>query len=243
MRVYKAVLMLATLVIFLPSAAQAEEVVYSNNFESGSPLGFSSSSIDTTPVGNRRFLGQFGHQTVTLNLNDLPTHATATVSFKLFIIGSWDGNDPSYGSDVWNLSADGTSLLNTTFSNIEGRVQNRQTYPGTFPGGDFAAQTGAAEKDTLGYGSDFFTDSVYNLSYTFAHSAGSLRFNFSGASGVMDESWGLDDVSISVNGDSTPPPPAPVPEPATMLLLGTGLVGVVTSLRRRSKPSCGSHEV
>ncbi|MBI1923618.1 leucine-rich repeat domain-containing protein [Candidatus Poribacteria bacterium] len=149
---------------------------------------------DTTPVGARRFLGQFGNGTVRLTLTNLPPHTSVTVSLDLFIIQSWDGNDTTYGPDIWELNVtDGPTLLHTTFS-----VGFWQAYPDAYPGGDHPARTGAAENDTLGYTGD----SVYQLNFTFPHTASSLALNFSafGLQSLGDESWGLD--NVAVQGDS-----------------------------------------
>ena len=66
--------------------SEAGRVVYANDFEKAAGPEWSESKIDTTPNGNRRFLGQFGTETVTLTLDDLPAHSRVTVSFDLFII-------------------------------------------------------------------------------------------------------------------------------------------------------------
>ena len=107
---------------------------------------------------------------------------------------SWDGNDNTYGPDIWDLSVqDGPTLLHTTFSKGQ-----RQAYPDTYPGGDHPARTGALENNSLGY--SFYGDSVYHLSFTFPHSANSLVlvFSASGLQGLGDESWGLDNVNVSL---------------------------------------------
>jgi len=53
-----------------------------------------------------------------------------------------------------------------------------KAYPGAYPGSSFPARTGATETDTLGYGPG--SDAVYQLSFTFTHSASAAQFNFVG---------------------------------------------------------------
>ena len=92
-------------------------------------------------------------------------------------------------------------MLHTTFSNISHIEGYSQAYPDAYPGGDYPARTGAAENNTLGYTfDDRPLDSVYQLGFTFPHSAGSLVLNFSafGLQELWDESWGLDNVEVSV---------------------------------------------
>ncbi|MBI3949247.1 MAG: HYR domain-containing protein [Acidobacteria bacterium] len=196
----------------------SQSVMYRNDFEGVVGPEWSNRSTDVTPRGRRRFLGQFNNGTVSLMLSHLQPHRVVTVSFDLFLIRSWDGNAFNafgVGPDVWDLTVEGapTTLLHTTFSNVDFIPGlDRQAYPGPFPGGNFRARTGAAENNTLGYtfffGPPFFpinygirqVDSVYRLSFTFFHSASSLKFNFS-ASGLQpigDESWGLDNVVVVV---------------------------------------------
>jgi hypothetical protein len=170
-----------------------------------------------SPNGKERFLGEFGgpailterpfdplhfvrvEETVTLTLRNLKPHTAATVTFDLYVLKSWDGNNPNYGPDRWSLSVQGgPTLLDTTFSNnpktgaYDLSLQN-------YPVANSAHQTGAAVVNSLGY--KFYGDSIYHLSLTFAHTGETLAVNFSSSlfegKGTGDESWGLDNVRVS----------------------------------------------
>jgi hypothetical protein len=213
---------LAGIVLILTTGTTNAGIIYFSDFESAVGLEWSNTSTDVTPSGNRGFLGQFScDDAVSLSLDNLPGHQFITVSFDLYVIQSWDGIGPDYGPDIWQLSLDdGTVLLNTTFSNT-GEDEHMQSYPGFYSGSEtYPAYTGASEINTLGY--DFYGDSVYSLSFTFAHTSGSLLLNFAGfgLQDVCDESWGLDNITVAgfnVN----------VPEPATMGILSFGVLGLV----------------
>src|SRR5260370_20147254 len=172
-----------------------------------------------SPNGKQRFLGEFGgpamvtappydpqhfvrvDETITLTLQKLKPHSQATVSFDLYILKSWDGNNPNYGPDRWSLSVDdGPTLLNTTFSN------NFKTVPydlslQNYPASNSAQQTSAAAVNSLGY--TFFGDSIYHLTFPFSHASDTLILRFSSSlfegKGAGDESWGLDNVRVSTN--------------------------------------------
>lgn len=184
---------------------QADKVVYSNDFERTAGREWSLPITDTTPKGNRRFLGQFANDAVTLTLTNLPAHQSVTVSFDLYIIRTWDGHSTRWGPDVWGLSVtDGPALVRTTFSS-RGHMQ---AYPDVHLSGSHPARTAAREADTLGYmWRDAPRDSVYSPSVTFSHTADSLQLNFfaSGLSAIANESWGLDNVRITVSEEPVAP--------------------------------------
>lgn len=226
-----ATMMLINCILIFPAVAQ---VVYFNSFENEVGPEWSDSSTDITPIGNRRFLGQFGNEMVSLKLNNLPGHTEVTISFDLFIIRSWSGNEP----DIWNLSvSDAPTLLHTTFNNHDPRIFNSpipQAYPDNYPDGSYPSFTGASEITTLGYtflcepspGDGFIDvpmDTVYKLSFVFPHFASELVLNFSGAelAGLANASWGLDNITVEA-----------IPEPATFILLGLGAVMVRRKLFR-----------
>src|SRR5262249_54879747 len=150
---------------------EAPAVAYHNDFQGTVGGEWSNTATATTPVGNRRFLGQFANDTVSLSLGSLPAHTELVVVVDLLVIGGLGGNS---GPDLWSLRVgDGPTLVHTTFSTMG----SRQAYPDSYPGGDNPQHTGAAEAGTLGYASG---GDVYTLRTSFPHTAGSLVLNFSG---------------------------------------------------------------
>ncbi len=225
----KTLLITILFVVFLALVAPVDAVVlpYFEDFEGAVGSEWSYTSTETTPIGNRGFLGQFyAEDSVVLTLNNLPSHTELTLSFDLFIIKTWDGISSGYVQpDEWDLSIlGGDTLLHTTFANYVGI--RRQSYPGTYPGGDYESRTGADElENSLGFIFEGTRkDSVYSFdgaeSFTFSHSADSISLVFSGDIADInpnEESWGIDNVSVT-------------PEPATLLLLGLG--GLMLRKRR-----------
>lgn len=214
-------------------ATFGSQVVYTNDFEGVVGPEWSKTTTDVTPIGARRFLGQFSNEVVTLTLVNLPPHESVAVSFDLFVINSWDGNTTTVGPDIWALSLPGgPSLLHTTFSNVD-ELGFRQAYPDSYPGGDHPAHTGATEIDTLGYSN--YGNSVYRLSFIFPHSASSLAIDFSGSGlqTLSDESWGLDNVEVRVGGSIPPTPtltPTSSPTPTPQAAITTPIVFVIATL-------------
>ena len=220
-------LLLAALAITAVSAN-----AYFEDFQGAVGAEWSNTSTDSTPIGSRNFLGQFGNETVSLTLSTVAGQQYE-LCFELFLINSWDGNQTSgVGPDFWKLDVDGsTTLLDTTFSNIDASEISggyAQSYPDPFSAGnDYAAMTNADEIDTLGY--TYFGNSVYafggsmNSAFNFTATGTTTVINFSasGLQGLTDESWGIDNVKVDA-----------VPEPATMSLLG---LGALAALRKKRK--------
>jgi hypothetical protein len=157
---------------------------------------------ETSPTGVQ-FLGRFGNQMAKaqLSLKDLPSHTSLTLTFKLYIIHSWDGNSEN---DMWRCKVvNGPTLVYASFCNTGGT----QSYPldSEICGGggcyNCAAKAGAAAVDSLDFSGTYSTrgDAIYEIAVTFAHNASSIVIEFQGlnsTSGIDDESWGIDDVYL-----------------------------------------------
>ena len=171
---------------------------------------FADIAVGAAPTGGTRFLGAFGTQEVRLSLPKLPPHTRVTVSVTLHVLGTWDGNLPSTGPDVWEAGiVNGPTLLRTTFSNTHANEMAApiQSFPGWFPGEVHPARTGAVANDTLHIAQtpqDFAgaRDATYKLVWTFTHRADYLvlRFAARGLESLENESWALGRVAVRVGG-------------------------------------------
>jgi hypothetical protein len=203
--------------VMLLVAAQKEDeskVVFEenfNDFDKDLKAAWSNIKTEMTPNGKTRFLGQFFNESVKLTVDKLPPHKTVTVTFDLYIIRTWDGNDGAYGPDVWGLNLeDSLPLIKTTFSNQEvgnqifgcnsGEDASTNCYSKTSP-----PTFGAAAKNSLGYDVALKTkDCVYKIKRTFAHDRSFLILNFFGDLKELapefrntgNEGWGLDNVRV-----------------------------------------------
>ncbi len=204
----------------LISTAQAT-TFYTENFDSG--IGSEWSSSNTSTIDGSLALGRFaGNSAVTLNLSSISAYSELTVTLDFWTTGSTDGNGvpfpnggtPGAGPDIWRMKADGATLIESTFSNH--RFQN---FPDSFASGiQHAPNTGATK--VIGGGSG--ASVLYSLSFTFAHSASNVTFEFSD-SNFTDEQWSLDNITVSTGA---------VPEPSSIALLLLGLSALFIRKRK-----------
>jgi ankyrin repeat protein len=180
--------------------------------------------LSTTPRGGRRFLGELSSQAAQLTLTGLPPHKEVSVAVTLLVIRAWQGSDAYVGPGIWSLGVvDGPTLVQTTFANfcpVDSPNIKIQAYPGEYPGDFFAPRTDAEETNTLGYTYTFRgetrpLDAVYTLNYTFAHTGSALILDFAARSllNVKEQSWGIANVEVSVDGASSAPTQAFVVRP------------------------------
>lgn len=210
------------------------------------------SIVPNTASGYGQFLGEFGgsgNDQDVLGLhysNTLLQNATVTISFDFFAIRSWDGDDSLWGKDFFKVGINGDTVLNDTFSNGAGT----QTYG---PDSNNAPMTGSKEQYSLGYTfwdgineKRYDQDAVYRFVFSFDSVSSDLDLLLTSlVSQTMwvdndpespnqryrDESWGIDNLTISAIPHRQGP--TAIPAPGTMAMVGLGLLGIGIGIGRR----------
>jgi hypothetical protein len=201
-----------------PSQAKG---VYRSNFAAGGGLEWWPRWTETTPVGGRAFLGQFGIEPATFTLRNLPAHKFVRLHVSLFQLEPSDGSSPIWGPDVWEMRVlgGGPRLVYSTFDNCGFFTNNNeQAFPDDFPWAVHRGWTGIKERENLGFVRPFNNgalpkdcSSVYDMTLVFPHDGKDLRLLlralWTETQKKWGESWGLESLRVEVLDG-----PVPVPE-------------------------------
>lgn len=221
----------------------APTIVFQTDFDGALPAEISPGTATLTGVQGYAGLGPTGNQfggsflrsgtgnTVSLQLNNLPTHDTISLAFLFAAIDSLDGTGTFPQGDFFKIVFDGVTLFSESFANADLSYQIQSYTP--------PAGVTLARQADLGFSQGFYySDSAYNLGAdprfaNFAHTGSSATIDFfifgPGNQPLDDESWAMDNlrVSVTTNGNGNV-----IPEPGSLALLGLGLSSLAI-LRRR----------
>ena len=176
-----------------------KSTVFSDNFEQAPSAAWTAGTQESAPNGITHYFSMHDDQKLSLDLSGLPPHKSLLISFDLYIIGSWLGNNPNGVPSEWMFGELGMlPLLHTSFSNDPGIWQG---YPTGLPGGENPARQGSAGSDELTYTRDGkpVPDTRYQLAYRLPHSAEELHLVFSSLNLAGGAWWGLDRVSVMID--------------------------------------------
>jgi len=223
----KRAFMAAFALCFAASAAEASQV-YFNDFEGGIGLGGNGEIVGVEGYeGVNGITGSFWHNETekyrgveesTLSLTGIGAHDYLTIEFDIAFIDSWVGNigREKYGPDFFNIVIDGvTKLVTTNFGGIGNELSDMAL--GFY---------GFTEK---------YDDEAYRFSASVPHFGSTAAFSFfadgAGWQGKKDESWAIDNLSITAgSGDLLA---TPIPAALPLMLGGLGLLGLAGMRRRK----------
>jgi hypothetical protein len=223
--------LLAGALVLPAAAAQADTILYHNDFETGTlDSGWSTAGrLDQSPAFTR-FVGRYSENTATVLNNSVsltlpPPQVVGTgggegggtttnqysLSFDFYCIDSWDGNSTTNGPDLFEVYINSVNRFSYTFSNTAAS----QSYPFLPDVGPAYLGFNAADKDSI----------YRNITIPFSLPSDQnliIKWRSNGLGGITDESWGIDNVTVSV-----------VPAPGSVALLGLGCTTMLFRRRRR----------
>jgi gliding motility-associated-like protein len=173
---------------------------YSEDFEGA--VGTEWTDNSTQLFRGETVLGEFNINSTgqpTLNLTGLPAHDSIRIVFDFYAFDTWNGNNLTFGPDLWNLSVDGVSLLNTTFCKD---AFTAQAYPDDFPASNTGLTAAVAfSLESLNYnsgGAQQNKTAKFFINQSAVHNANSATIALSDqlVQDIDNDSWGIDNIKI-----------------------------------------------
>lgn len=219
--------MSAAAIVLASSPLASGAVVFSTDFESGSPAEISGAGEVTGTqgfsdfgFGNNYFRNSSASQPTLLTLGGLGAHSHVSLSFSLAILDSWDGFGGLYGEDFLGIEIDGVPVFSESFDMGGGTASNTLT-PLNSPG-HYAV-------------SPNWGDNGYVLTFVVPHTSSNLTVSWQAYGPVWqggdDESFAIDNIRVETRGQTNGVPDGG----SAVLMLGLsllGLSGVRKSFRR-----------
>ena len=215
----------------LPTACLRADTAYTEDFSAGvAAAEWSGSNLAVSQASGTNtswYLGPLNNDVVSLPLTGLDfgggaatpnsqgQHSFVTVSYDLFIIGDWTGNNskrPDSAHTFAFYTTDSTDIegdwLTTTFSN---QADLLQTFPYDSVNNGYFSQSGgkgATEINSLGFSGAVtgYDDAVYrmaggrNQSFTFNHGVDDLTLNFLAGNLDSGATWGITNLKVTTGG-------------------------------------------
>lgn len=186
--------------------------IRSYNFDTGVTTGWSQSTVTAGSAVGGSFLGPFGGETYATPLSlaiDLGTaQATAVIEFDLLIIDGWDGYDPQYTTalgDTLQIMIDGQPISLDAFSvHYSGLYRRERSASGYINGAQFQLTLRPTHSGT-NFAGGGFADQVWHAVLTITEPPAQFALGFSASLDEIaaNESFGIDNLTISASGSAT----------------------------------------
>lgn len=193
-------------------------VVFTNNFDGVLPSQIQPGTALLTGVQGYAGLGPAGNQfgsnflrsatanVVTLTLSNLPPHQTLTFAMLFAAIDSLDGTGTFPSGDFLAITLDANLIFRESFANAAPNQIQSYVAP---PDGELARHVDLGFTGPGGY----YTDSAYDfgvdsrfkeLAHTNSTAVLTFQIEGAGVQDLNDESWAMDNLSVSVTGAPQP---------------------------------------
>ena len=191
----KALVFVAFLCLSFTVCSQTN-IVYSNDFQNSVGPGWSNSN--TYSFNGTTVLGHYENQTVNFAILNLPINDTVKIVFELFIHDSWDGHPDRWELKFRQNNVTQDSFL-TDFNNHNGWQSYPDEHPANNPSKSGSIQVNLPRRCISSTSSSSWSSTKYLISKKFysVHGSGVFSFKSYQSSNSCDESWGIDNVSIS----------------------------------------------
>ncbi|MBT9315957.1 peroxidase family protein [Leptothoe spongobia] len=171
---------------------RTEEIVFFDNFEEEPQPEWANTTVNTQYLETfSAFSGNFGNQTQTLTL-ETTLGETYNLEFDLYALDLWDGDTTGIRTDEISVEPDYLTIA------IDETEVFRETI-GYNSGQLFQSFRPDDERGHFG-GLQAFEDSIYrdvSISFTATETMTTIQFTGEGLEELDNESWGLDNVSVT----------------------------------------------